>query len=91
MRDRGDEAIKASSYLREALTDEKTSFSQEAKHSAVQKALGIDESLWEFYDRPENELRRKRFAIVMAGSNKLQPPESILFGISVPLCEVAKI
>ncbi|EJD00206.1 O-methyltransferase [Fomitiporia mediterranea MF3/22] len=76
----GDEAIKAASYLREALTDEKTKFSQEAKHSAVQKALGIDETLWEFYDRPENELRRKRFAIVMAGSNRLQPPESILYG-----------
>ncbi|KAH8111778.1 S-adenosyl-L-methionine-dependent methyltransferase [Phellopilus nigrolimitatus] len=65
-------------YLREVITEPETAFSEEPNHSAVQRALDVDLPLWDYFDTPEGQYRRKRFAIMMSASNKLQPPEAIL-------------
>lgn len=78
--DSADEAMKACAYLPETLTDPKTAFSEEPSQSAVQLALGTDKALWDYYDTPEGKERGQRFAIVMSGANKLQPPETIVTG-----------
>ena len=73
--------MKAGACLPVTLTDPKTAFSEEPSESAVQRALRTDLTLWEYYDSPEGRDQGQRFAIFMAGANKLQPPEAIITGI----------
>lgn len=73
--------MKASACLPETLTDPNTAFSEEPSEGAIQRALGTDLTLWEYYATPEGKERGQRFAIFMAGTNKLQPPEAIITGI----------
>lgn len=75
---RADESMKAGSWLTEALTDPATAKSEEPEHASVCRALGITEPLWNWWDRPENDIRRRRFGSAMSGTNKIQPPKTIL-------------
>ncbi|EJD01727.1 S-adenosyl-L-methionine-dependent methyltransferase [Fomitiporia mediterranea MF3/22] len=82
-----DSQLTTFSALRDVMTDEKTKFSEEPCDSAFQKARNTNLSVWEYLDLPENEAMRKRAAIALAGSNKMQPPSTILSGFdwgSVP-------
>ena len=65
----------------ETLTDPKTALSEEPTQGSIQRALGTDLNLWEYYDTPDGEKRGQRFGVVMAGANKLQPPEAVITGM----------
>ncbi|KAI5116033.1 hypothetical protein M0805_002088 [Coniferiporia weirii] len=73
-----DEAMKAASYFQEVVTDPKTAFSEEVNDAGIQKALRTDLSLWDYYDLPEGQHRRRRFAVTMSSGNSLVPPGLIL-------------
>ncbi|OCB85132.1 S-adenosyl-L-methionine-dependent methyltransferase [Sanghuangporus baumii] len=73
-----DECIKSGSYLVEMMTDPNTKFSEEPNCSALQKAFNMTDTFFEFLDRPTEEYRRKRFAIVMARTNRGNTPAAIV-------------
>ncbi|EJD00229.1 S-adenosyl-L-methionine-dependent methyltransferase [Fomitiporia mediterranea MF3/22] len=75
-----DECLKSGAYLVEAMTEPDTKFSDEPNCAALQKAMKTTETLFEYYDRPTEQFRRKRFAIVMTTANRMHTPESILAG-----------
>ncbi|KAH8102740.1 S-adenosyl-L-methionine-dependent methyltransferase [Cristinia sonorae] len=60
-----DEALKAGSYVVDALTDPKTSHSQEPRDGAHQRAFGVDLDLFSWYEMPENAFRLRRFGNAM--------------------------
>ncbi|EJC99901.1 S-adenosyl-L-methionine-dependent methyltransferase [Fomitiporia mediterranea MF3/22] len=75
-----DECLKSGSYLVEVMTDPNTKFSEEPNCSALQKALRMTDTFFEYFDRTTEHFRRKRFAIVMTIANKTHTPASILAG-----------
>ncbi|KAJ7473961.1 O-methyltransferase [Mycena latifolia] len=75
-----DEALKGSAYLTEAFTDPATSHSGKATDSPWNIAAKTDTFLFDWYDLPENTLRKTRFSFAMACSTKLEPPDAILRG-----------
>lgn len=75
-----DEAFKASAYAWETLADPKTVLSGDPRASPFARAFGTKETLWEFYDRPEQRYRQHRFGIGMQGVQALQPADAILTG-----------
>ena len=72
--------MKTQSYLVEVMTDPTTKFSEEPNSAALQNALNTTDTFFEFLDRPTEEIRRKRFASMMVGLNKLQGPAGIPLG-----------
>jgi hypothetical protein len=42
--------------------------------------MGRSETLWNFYERPEEAFRHHRFGIGMQGIQALQPADAILSG-----------
>lgn len=75
-----DEAMKAAACLPETMTDPISALSEEPTQCAVQRALGTDKALWDYYGTPEGKVQGQRFGVVMAGANKLQPPEAVITG-----------
>ncbi|KAK7065068.1 O-methyltransferase [Favolaschia claudopus] len=75
-----DEAFKGSAYFTEAFLSPKTAHSTRAVDSPWNYAFGTDTFLFDWYDRPENELLKTRFSFAMACSTKLEPPKAILAG-----------
>ncbi|KAJ3537872.1 hypothetical protein NM688_g6604 [Phlebia brevispora] len=73
-----DDCMKSCSYLDVALTDPTSAHSEEFNEASIQLAFGFKEPLWEWYERPENLLRLRRFGVAMHGAEKLQPPEAVL-------------
>ncbi|EIM90650.1 S-adenosyl-L-methionine-dependent methyltransferase [Stereum hirsutum FP-91666 SS1] len=73
-----DEAFKAAAWSWEVLEDPKTRKSGDPHASPFSRALNTDQTLWEFYERPEESFRHQRFSIGMHGVQALQPPDSIL-------------
>ncbi|KAJ7473575.1 S-adenosyl-L-methionine-dependent methyltransferase [Mycena galericulata] len=72
-----DEGFKASAYAWETLADPATANSGDPLASPFARAFGR-ETLWQFYDRPEEKHRHDRFSIGMQGIQALQPADAIL-------------
>lgn len=75
-----DEPFKASAYAWENLADPETALSGDPTASAFARAMGRKETLWQYYERPEQAFRQRRFGIGMQGIQALQPPDIILNG-----------
>ncbi|KAJ7175090.1 S-adenosyl-L-methionine-dependent methyltransferase [Mycena crocata] len=73
-----DEAFKASAYSWETLADPATVRSGDPTASPFARAMGRAETLWKYYERPEEHFRHHRFGIGMQGIESLQPPDAIL-------------
>ncbi|KLO06094.1 S-adenosyl-L-methionine-dependent methyltransferase [Schizopora paradoxa] len=71
--DIGDNTVKGSSYLYEALSDPKTAFSGEANEAALCRALNTNLACWDFFELPEQRERLNRFGVAMQGMSKLEP------------------
>lgn len=76
-----DEAFKAAAYSWETLSDPATRRSGDPKASPFARAINAEETLWQFYERPEERDRQHRFDIGMQGIQALQPPNAILGGV----------
>ena len=70
-----DETVKATAYLYENLVDPETALSGDARKCAFSQVWSPGNSLWEFYDLPGNDFRRKRFGIAMVGFSQTDPAE----------------
>ncbi|KAL4259735.1 O-methyltransferase COMT-type [Pleurotus pulmonarius] len=73
-----DEAFKAAAYSWETLSDPATRLSGDPKASPFARAINSKETLWQFYERPDERDRQHRFDIGMQGIQALQPPDAIL-------------
>ncbi|KAJ7575531.1 S-adenosyl-L-methionine-dependent methyltransferase [Mycena floridula] len=73
-----DETFKASSYLWESSSEPSTALSGDPTSSAFARAMGAKETLWQYYDKPEQGFRQERFGIAMSGVNTLQSADFIL-------------
>nr|GAT49961.1 S-adenosyl-L-methionine-dependent methyltransferase [Mycena chlorophos] len=73
-----DEAFKASAYAWETLADPQTRLSGDPTASPFARAMGRPETLWTYFERPENSFAAHRFGIGMQGIEGLQPPDAIL-------------
>ncbi|KAJ7269517.1 S-adenosyl-L-methionine-dependent methyltransferase [Mycena rebaudengoi] len=73
-----DEAFKASAVSWETLSDPATVRSGDPTASPFARAMGRSETLWNFYERPEEAFRHHRFGIGMQGIQALQPADAIL-------------
>ncbi|KAJ7612050.1 S-adenosyl-L-methionine-dependent methyltransferase [Mycena polygramma] len=73
-----DEAFKASAYAWETLADPATVRSGDPTASPFARAMGRPETLWQYYERPEEQFRLHRFGIGMQGIEALQPADAIL-------------
>ncbi|KLO13906.1 O-methyltransferase [Schizopora paradoxa] len=81
----GDETLKMSAHLSEALSDPAWTLSTKPHHSAFNKAFSSSSSaegaegmtLWEWYERPEQKARHDRFKVLMATGEKFDSPELV--------------
>ncbi|KAK7014078.1 hypothetical protein VNI00_019427 [Paramarasmius palmivorus] len=75
-----DEAFKAAAYSWEACSDPATAHSGEPDASPFAKAFNKRQTLWNFYEQPEQKFRQNRFGIGMCGIQALQPPDAVMNG-----------
>ncbi|TFY66486.1 hypothetical protein EVG20_g4597, partial [Dentipellis fragilis] len=73
-----DEPFKGSSYAWETLSDPETSHSGDPTASAFARAFDIKGTMWDFYERPEEQYRQRRFDAAMQSTLALQPADAIL-------------
>ncbi|GJJ06651.1 hypothetical protein Clacol_000845 [Clathrus columnatus] len=73
-----DEGAKALANLWEICSDSTTAKSGEPSRSAFAKFVGHGKTLWEYFDDPEQDFRRRRFNIAMEGIQRLQPSDIML-------------
>ncbi|KAF8492246.1 S-adenosyl-L-methionine-dependent methyltransferase [Gautieria morchelliformis] len=73
-----DEAFKASAYGWETLADATISKSTDVNATPFSRAFKTNDTLWEFYNRPEQSFRHHRFGLGMRGVETLQPPNAII-------------
>ncbi|KAJ7124389.1 S-adenosyl-L-methionine-dependent methyltransferase [Mycena epipterygia] len=73
-----DETFKASAYAWETLADPATARSGDPTASPLARATGRAETLWTYYERPEEQFRHRRFDIGMQGVEAFQPADAIL-------------
>ena len=83
-------AQKASSYMSETLLDPITGHSDQDTHAAFQRAFGVDVSMWEWLERPENEEDLKMVSVAMRGASKLLPTDGILKGMLADMLRVSR-
>ncbi|KAK7013997.1 S-adenosyl-L-methionine-dependent methyltransferase [Favolaschia claudopus] len=70
-----DETFKAAAHAWDTLADTSTRNSGDPARAPLALSLGRNETLWEYYARPEERARRERFAIAMTGVKALQGGE----------------
>ncbi|EMD33481.1 hypothetical protein CERSUDRAFT_87325 [Gelatoporia subvermispora B] len=75
-----DEDFKGAGYILEHLTDPETAFEDGVERTPMMRAFGSATDVWTWFERPDNELRFRRFGAAMNGVNNMQSPESILKG-----------
>jgi len=75
-----DETFKAAAFAWENLEDPKTTNSGDPDASPFARAIGRKETLWQFYERPENAFRQHRFNVGMQGVQALQSVDASLSG-----------
>ena len=80
--------FKASAYAWETLADPATAKSGEPTEAPLARAMGVKETLWEFYARPEQAFRQRRFNIGMQGVRALEPVDASLGGKLIILIEL---
>ncbi|EIM90620.1 S-adenosyl-L-methionine-dependent methyltransferase [Stereum hirsutum FP-91666 SS1] len=73
-----DEGFKSAAWAWEVLADPTTRSSGDISHSPFSKAFNTSDSIWKFYEHPENRFRHKRFGIGMQGVQSMQPADAIL-------------
>lgn len=73
---------KSSNVLLENMTDPITRFSDKATHSPFQRAFEHDLMIYDWYELPEQQYRRRRFGTAMAGLAALRG-DAILNGMNV--------
>lgn len=73
-----DEGFKAAAWAWEVLEDPQTRHSGDTSDSSFGKAFNTKETIWSFYERPENRFRHKRFDLGMAGATATQPADAII-------------
>jgi hypothetical protein len=64
----------------ENLKDPKTAMSDAPNRAPFNRVFDVDVPLWEWYERPENSYRRRRFAVAMHGIGQMQPQDTLLKG-----------
>lgn len=74
------DAHKLSAFVLENLKDPKTAMSDEPNCAPFNRVFDVHVPLWEWYERPENSYRRRRFAVAMHGIGLMQPPDTLLKG-----------
>lgn len=72
--------MKAGAWMFENITDPVTGKSEEPQHASVCRAFQLKEPIWNWWEQPENIGRLRRFGAAMSGTNKMQPPQTILSG-----------
>ncbi|KAJ8508724.1 hypothetical protein ONZ45_g9012 [Pleurotus djamor] len=78
-----DETFKACAYGWECLSDPQMAHSHDPRDSPFSKAIGERITLWDFYARPGESLRQKRFGLAMLGvQENAQVPGAILEAFS---------
>ncbi|KAJ7159946.1 O-methyltransferase [Mycena crocata] len=75
-----DEGFKSSAYMTDVMLDPNTAFSQDPTDTAFSQAFATKAPIFTWYETPENHHRLVRFEVGQMGSNKIDPPESILLG-----------
>jgi hypothetical protein len=75
-----DEVFKGAAYFTETLLEPSTSHSFLPTQSAFNKAFDVDVDVFEWYERPGNEMRFQRFSMAMMATRGLSPPDTILKG-----------
>ncbi|KAJ7875426.1 O-methyltransferase [Mycena leptocephala] len=75
-----DEGFKGSAYLTEAFLNPTTAHSVKATDSPWNLSTKTDKFLFDWYDLPENAMRKTRFSFAMACSTNLEPPGAVLSG-----------
>ncbi|KAK7056304.1 hypothetical protein VNI00_002857 [Paramarasmius palmivorus] len=73
-----DEAFKAAAFSWETCSDPATAHSGEPDASPFAKAFNKRQTLWSFYEQPEQKFRQNRFGIGMRGIQALQPPDAVM-------------
>ncbi|KAG6895118.1 hypothetical protein C0992_003090 [Termitomyces sp. T32_za158] len=69
------DGAKLSSQVLETIKDPVTGPSHEPNHAPFNRAFGVDDPLWVWYESQEQQYRRRRFAIAMHGIAQMQPPD----------------
>ncbi|TFY51548.1 hypothetical protein EVG20_g10950 [Dentipellis fragilis] len=72
-----DESFKASAYTWETLADPQTGHSGEPTATPFCRAFARNETVWQFYGRPEEKYRQRRFDAAMLGVQALQIADAI--------------
>ncbi|KAA1478073.1 S-adenosyl-L-methionine-dependent methyltransferase [Dentipellis sp. KUC8613] len=72
-----DEAFKGSAYAWETLADPATRHSGEPSTTPFCRAFGTTDTVWQFYGRPDEKYRQRRFDAAMQGVGALQPADAI--------------
>lgn len=75
-----DEMMKSGSYLADNLLDPATATSQEPLDCPFSRVFGR-ESIFEFFENPENEYRLRRFGAAMVGTRAAFGSRALLTGI----------
>ena len=73
--------MKAGVYMADNLLDPKTATSQEVLDAPFSRAFGR-ESIFEFFEKPGNEYRLRRFGAAMHGISSALPSGALLAGKS---------
>ncbi|KAI0264077.1 S-adenosyl-L-methionine-dependent methyltransferase [Russula aff. rugulosa BPL654] len=75
-----DEGFKSCSYIPETLLDPEFGHAYESNKAAFNKAHNAKESMWTWFERPENRLRLAQVGAGMNGLKNITPAKSILEG-----------
>ncbi|OCH93183.1 S-adenosyl-L-methionine-dependent methyltransferase, partial [Obba rivulosa] len=75
-----DEDYKGAGFILEHLTDPETAFEDGLERTPMMRAFGSTTDVWTWFERPDNELRFRRFGAAMTGVSNMESPDSILKG-----------
>lgn len=75
-----DEDYKGAGCITEHLTNPETAFEDSPERSPMMQAFGCDVGVWNWLEKPSNQLRLQRFGVAMDGVSRMQPQDSILKG-----------
>ncbi|KAI0697896.1 S-adenosyl-L-methionine-dependent methyltransferase [Cytidiella melzeri] len=76
----GDESLKSGGYLADTLTNPNISRSNQPNETAFNTAFKTDLGIFDWFELPENQYRRRRFANAMQGAQSLTPPGATVKG-----------
>ncbi|KAG7448370.1 uncharacterized protein BT62DRAFT_1073955 [Guyanagaster necrorhizus] len=75
-----DEDYKGAGYITEHLTNPEMAFEDSPERSPMMQAFGCDVGVWNWLEKPSNQLRLQRFGVAMDGVSRMRPQDSILKG-----------